>query len=373
MHIALVAPLVSVIHDDLSPLGGAQAFVGDLAHGLLAAGHRVTLLAANGSMIRGAAVPRLGIDAGQLSPADFSRPGPRTDSVEQRQAFERIRAWLEASGAQIDLVHGHAYDAPCFPALRGLAMPVVHTLHLPPLDNEVVQAVRVAQTSARMITVSRASERQWRDQGVSVYDSIHAGLDLDEIPFEGQPGAFLLFAGRITPEKGPDQAIDVAAALGQSLLLVGEIYDRKYFEQVIAPRVSIEREWSMRSQVPHGATYIGSRTRSELLVVMSHARGVLMPSLWDEPFGLVGIEAQATGTPVVAYRRGGLTEVVADGETGWLVPADDREEFRRRVSMLDTIDRRRCRLRIEEQFNIRRTVERYQAVYEEALREGLGT
>jgi glycosyltransferase involved in cell wall biosynthesis len=176
----------------------------------------------------------------------------------------------------------------------------------------------------------------------------------------------------MTPEKGPDQAIDVAQALGQPLLLVGEIYDRKYFEHAIRPRVGIEREWRVKSEVPRGATYIGSRSRSELLELMSHARGLLMPSVWDEPFGLVGIEAQAAGTPVVAYRRGGLTEVVADGETGWLVLADDRDEFRRRVSMLDTIDRRRCRLRIEEQFNIRRAIERYEAVYEEVSRDGHG-
>jgi UDP-glucose:tetrahydrobiopterin glucosyltransferase len=339
---------------------------------LLAAGHQVTLLAADGSLIRGAAVPSLGIDADRLSPADFSRPGPRTDSGEQRWAFERVRAWLEANGAEIDVVHGHAYDAPCFLALRGLATPVVHTLHLPPLDRDVVHAVREAQTSATLITVSLASERQWRDQGVSIYGSIHAGLNLDEIPFRSQPGAFLMYAGRITPEKGPDQTIEVAQALGQPLLLVGEIYDREYFEHAIRAKVSIEREWPVKSEVPHGATYIGSRSRSELLELMSHARGLLMPSVWDEPFGLVGIEAQATGTPVVAYRRGGLAEVVADGETGWLVPADNRDEFRRRVSMLDAIDRRRCRLRIEEQFDIRRTIERYEAVYEEVSRDGQG-
>jgi glycosyltransferase involved in cell wall biosynthesis len=372
MHIALVAPLVSVIHDDLTPLGGAQAFVGDLAHGLLAAGHHVTLLAADGSMIRGALLPRLGIDAGRLTPADFSRPGVRTDSSEQHQAFERVRSWLDANDAEIDVVHGHAYDAPCFHALRGAATPVVHTLHLPPLDNEVVEAVRMVQTSATYLTVSRASEAQWRDQGIKVHGCIYPGLNLDEIPFQDGPGRFLLFAGRITPEKGSDQAIDVAEALGQPLILAGDVYDQTYFERAIAPRVRIDRDFGMASEALVGSTYVGPRSRSDLLGLMSLARGVLMPSLWDEPFGLVGIEAQATGTPVVAYRRGGLAEVVADGETGWLVPADDRDEFRRRVSMLDMIDRRRCRLRIQEQFDMHRTVERYLAVYEGIAGQGTG-
>src|SRR3954452_17163266 len=154
MHVALVAPLVSVIHDDRTPLGGAQAVVADLAHGLLSAGHQVTVLAADGSLVRGAETPELGIDADLLKPADFSHPGPRTDTVEQVAAFHRIRIWLEANAAGIDIAHGHAFDAPSFLELYNLPLSVVRTFHLPPLDDEVTKAAQAFQASATYVAVS---------------------------------------------------------------------------------------------------------------------------------------------------------------------------------------------------------------------------
>ncbi len=368
MHLALVAPLVSVIHDERTPLGGAQAVVADLAHGLLSAGHQVTVLAADGSLVRGAEIPELGIDADLLKPADFSHPKPRTDTVEQVAAFHRIRIWLEANASRIDVAHGHAFDAPSFLQLSNLPIPVVHTLHLPPLDDDVTEAAHAVQASATYVAVSQASAKQWRERGIQVRQSIYPGLDLERVPFQEAPGRYLLFAGRITPEKGPDQAIDVAEALDQPLILAGEIYDREYFDRAIAPRVRIDKEISRVIGRHTGASYIGPQSRSDLLELMSHARGVLMPSTWDEPFGLVGIEAQATGTPVVAYRRGGLVEVVQDGETGWLVTPDDRAEFQLRVRMLDRIQRRNSRQRIEEHFSMRRMVDSYCSLYD-AIRE----
>jgi UDP-glucose:tetrahydrobiopterin glucosyltransferase len=364
MHIALIAPLVSRIHDDLAPLGGAQAVVADLAHGLVDRGHRVTLIAAEGSFVEGAETPRLGIDAENLAPADFSRPGPRTDTAEQVAAFTRVRAWLDAHVSDIDVAHGHAFDAPCFLALRGLDVPTAHTLHLPPLDIEVTEAARAVKETASLVTVSQASEAQWRAEDIPIQCSVYPGLRLENIPFQKQPGSYLVFAGRMTPEKAPDQAIDVAKSLGLPLVLAGDTYDRAYFDSAIAPRVRIEREFIVGSQPRSGATYIGLQSRPSLLDLMSHARAVLMPSTWDEPFGLVGIEAQATGTPVVAYRRGGLAEVVADGDTGWLVTPDDRAEFVQRVNVIDRINRQRCRERVEQQFSMRGMVDSYLQLYQ---------
>ena len=184
MHVAIVAPLVSVIHDDGTPLGGAQALVADLAHGLLSSGHRVTVLAADGSLVRGAEIPELGIDADLLKPADFSHPEPRTDTVEQAAAFHRIRIWLQANASRIDVAHGHAFDAPSFLELSKLPIPVVHTLHLPPLDDEVTEAVHAVQASATYVAVSQASAKQWRDRGIQVSQFIYPGLDLQGVPFQ---------------------------------------------------------------------------------------------------------------------------------------------------------------------------------------------
>jgi glycosyltransferase involved in cell wall biosynthesis len=364
MHVALVAPLVSTIRHDFAPLGGAQALVADLAEGLVARGHAVTLLGADGSFISGAHTPRLGIDPSRLSPADFSHPGPRTDTAEQVVAFKRVRDWLNDHVAEIDVTHGHAFDAPCFLALQGLTAPVLHTLHLPPIDPDVLAATRVVKETASFVTVSRAGGTQWRDQGIPVSRVIYPGLRLEDVPFRKEPGRYLLFAGRITPEKGTDQAIDAAESLSQPLIIAGDVYDREYFNATIAPRVRIDRELSADDTPAAGATYVGLLPRSKLLDLMSHARAVLMPSTWDEPFGLVGIEAQATGTPVVAYRRGGLAEVVDSGKTGWLVTPDDRREFVSRLRMIDRIDRTLCRDRVEQQFSIGGMVDSYLDLYQ---------
>jgi UDP-glucose:tetrahydrobiopterin glucosyltransferase len=339
--------------------------VADLAEGFIERGQRVTLLAADGSLVPGANFPQLGIDSKRLSPADFSHPGPRTDTTEQIAAFKRVRDWLDGNVHEIDVVHGHAFDAPCFLALHGLGAPVMHTLHLPPIDPEVVDAARSVKETASFVTVSQASGSQWRGQGVPIRRVIYPGLRFDGIPFREQPGTYLLFAGRITPEKGTDQAIDVAESLNQSLVIAGDVYDREYFNSSIAPRVRVDPELSFGDELPAGSTYIGLRSRSELLGLMSHARAVLMPSSWEEPFGLVGIEAQATGTPVVAYRRGGLTEVVASGKTGWLVTPDNRAQFVQRVATVDRIDRRLCRDRVEQQFSLRSMVDSYLDLYQD--------
>jgi len=364
MHIAIVAPLVSPIRHDYAPLGGAQALVADLTEGLIGREQRVTLLAADGSFVPGADTPQFGIDSTRLTPADFSHPGPRTDTAEQVAAFKRVRDWLDGHVTEIDAVHGHSFDAPCFLALDGLGTPVMHTMHLPPIDPEVVDAARSVKETASFVTVSQASGAQWQSQGVPVGRVIYPGLRLDSVPFRDEPGTYLLFAGRVTPEKGTDQAIDVAESLNQPLIIAGDAYDRDYFNSTIAPRVRVDLELSFEDELPSGVTYVGLRPRSELLGFMSHARAVLMPSTWDEPFGLVGIEAQATGTPVVAYRRGGLTEVVDDGKTGWLVTPDDRSELEQRVATIGRIDRRLCRDRVEQHFSMRGMVDSYLDMYE---------
>ncbi|MFN0070531.1 MAG: glycosyltransferase [Chloroflexota bacterium] len=369
MHVVLVAPLVSVIHDDLTPLGGAQAFVADLAHGLVASNHRVTLLAATGSHVRGTNIPELGIDSAGLRPARFNSPAARTDTHEQTEAFGLVRRWLDAHGSDVDVVHGHAYDGPAFQALNGLPIPVLHTLHLPPLDRDVVASVRDARTSA-FVCVSEASANQWRDQGIPVRPAILPGIKIEEVPFRAASGSFLLFAGRITAEKGPDQAIDTAQALGIPLIVAGDIYDRDYFVREIQPRVHSDDMFNLSRVPTASATYIGPQSREQLLKIMAHAAGLLVPSIWDEPFGLVAVEAQAAGTPVAAYRRGGLAEVVAEGVTGWLAAPNDRADFVNCARKLILIQRKHCRDWVAAQFSMSRTITQYIELYEQLVMEG---
>ncbi len=360
MRILLVAPLVSAIDERRQQLGGAQILVADLGRGLARAGHRTSLAAAEGSFLTGVRVLPLGIDAGILRPADLgARSGPREDDRAQREAFARVRAWLDAHAAEIDVVHAHAYDAAAFDALRGAPRPVIHTLHLPPLDADVVRAARDA-TDARMIGVSHASARTWRDAGVRVDDVIHDGVDVAAIPLGSARGEHLLYAGRLSPEKGVETALDVAERLGRPIVVVGGIYDAAYHARAIAPRVRAV-DAIPRGAPIHGAVSLGPRPRAEVHALMGGAAATLMPVRWEEPFGLVAVESLAAGTPVVAYRRGALPEII-DEQVGAIVEPDDADAFARAVQRVIGLDGAACRRRAMA-FDLSDTIRGHEALY----------
>ena len=343
MRIIEVAPLIAPIDDRKEQIGGAQVLLADLTAGLAARGHRVTLAAAQGSHVRGADLADLGILSSDLHPADLGRAAEgRPDDAAQWRAFAAVRAWLDAQDERIDAVHAHAYDAPAFDLLGGGPWPVVHTLHLPPDDRAVVAAARRA-TNARFVTVSRANAMKWEAAGVRVDAVIRNGIDVAAVPFAPVAGGFLLHAGRISPEKGVATALAVARRLGRPLLLVGGVYDRRYFEELVLPAVRVLPDWRIGDAVD-GAVFIGPRRRSEVFRIMGDAATLLMPVQWDEPFGLVALEALAAGTPVVAYARGGLPEIINEA-SGVLAPPDDEDAFARAVIRASNLARTACRAR----------------------------
>jgi glycosyltransferase involved in cell wall biosynthesis len=365
MQIILVAPLVSPIRVDGIPLGGAQTFLAELARGLAARGEQVTLLAADGSAVPGVHTPMLGIESGRLRAARFDEPARRTDTREQQLAFQIVRESIQRSGRGADIIHAHAFDAPAFEQLDFTRPKVVHTLHLPPVDPDVVKAARRSAPTASLTAVSHSSADAWRESDVPIRAVIHAGIDINELPFSTSPGRYLLFAGRITPEKGPDHAIRLAKAAGLPLVLAGDIYDRDFFTDRIEPMVAQVPEFRAGSEPQAPATYIGPRTRAALMELMASASAVLMPAQWEEPFGLVGLEAQATGTPVVAYRRGGLAEVVEHGVSGWLVEPDDERGFEDAIAHISTLDRAACRASVASRFGRDRMLDAYLDLYRE--------
>src|SRR2546428_5213113 len=200
MRIFEVAPFAAPIDERGVQLGGAQVLIADLARGLASRGHAVTLAAANRSFVSGVTLADLDVDSAGLRRADLGpRDAPRADDSEQRAAFMRVREWLEAH--EIDVVHAHAYDAPAFDALSGAPRPVLHTLHLPPLDAVVVRAARAAQ-GATFATVSAANARAWTMVGVAVRHVIHNGEAPARSPLRPPPGDQLPYAGRHSPAHG---------------------------------------------------------------------------------------------------------------------------------------------------------------------------
>ena len=250
----------------------------------------------------------------------------------------------------------------------------MHTLHLPAVSPEINMALRVLHRQGHpltLITVSHACARTYADY-TPIDSVIYNGLDLAAIPFSPKPSveAPLLFAGRIAPEKGVEAAIEIAEKARYRLLIAGGIYDRHYYEGRIVPKLRRAGE---------RVTYLGHLDRLALWKIMGRSLGLLFPIEWDEPFGLAAVEAMAAGTPVIAYRRGAAEEIIAHGETGFLVSPHNDSEVAARISDLLADPALRARMGVKavdfarDHFHPDRVAERTCAVYRRALCNGHAT
>lgn len=372
MRIALIAPLIAPIAPPY--LGGAQVVVRDLAAGLAARGHAVTLYAAEGSAVPGVRVVALGIDAGELRGLYFHPEAPDTlDGTEttsetadaafltQANHFLRIALHISAHAGEYDVANAHAYDWPAVAFGALLPLPVVQTLHNHASSRAVVGALRaLAQSGTRnthLMTVSHASAASYAHIA-PIETVIYNGLDAEVIPYGAAPATpgYLLFAGRIAPEKGVVDALAIARQSGRRLLLAGGIYDEMYYANEVAPL--------LRAMARQGlAEHLGPLPRERVWALMAGAESVLCPSKWDEPFGLAAAEAQAAGAPVVGYQRGALPEVVADGATGYLVAPDDVLAAAKAVQRVGALSRAACRARVAERFSLAAMLDGYERVY----------
>jgi glycosyltransferase involved in cell wall biosynthesis len=358
MKIAIMAPLVTAIREPQR--GGSQAFVSDLARGLTGRGHEVHVYAASGSEIPGVDVVDTGIDPRSLAGTLYRAFGPsegERGAETAESAFTTAYTMMQA--IQYDVVHNHAFDAPAVRLATALQAPVVHTLHLPP-DKAVSAALRDVTRHSRPPAVAAVSDFQasaWRrvvrvDAILPPYPATHV------IPWSGTAGQGALFAGRLSPEKGAAEAIDIARAAGVPIDVYGDVYDAGYSREQIDPR----RGW------PGVAVHQGV-PRTSLWEAMARAAVVLYPARWDEPFGVAAAEAQACGTPVVAFRRGGLSEVIVDGVTGFLVPPDDVRAAAVAVSKAAGISRSACREHAEGQLDLELSLDAHERLYRQVLGE----
>jgi glycosyltransferase involved in cell wall biosynthesis len=353
-----MAPLVTAIREP--QLGGSQAFVSDLARGLAGRGHDVHVYAASGSRIPGVEVIDTGIDPGALASTLYRAFGARAGERGGGQAAAAAAAesafataYAATRGTRYDVIHNHAFDAPAIRLATALRAPVVHTLHLPP-DQAVSAALRQAAAGGRppaVAAVSGFQARAWR-QVVPVDAVLPPYPPTGVISWSATPGPGALFAGRLSPEKGPAEAIDIARAAGVAIDVYGDVYDPGYTREHVDPR----RSWpgvSVQPGVP----------RESLWEAMARAAVVLCPARWDEPFGLVAAEAQACGTPVVAFRRGGLSEVIMDGVTGFLVPPDDVRAAAEAVAKAAGISRPACREHAAGHLDLARSLDAHERLY----------
>jgi glycosyltransferase involved in cell wall biosynthesis len=335
MRIAQVAPLTEAIPPKL--YGGTERVVHWLTEELVALGHDVTLYASGDSITSAKLVacwPRaLRLDGSVRDP-----------NALHMLMLERVRQ----QRADFDFLHFHLDYYP-FSLFSRQSTPFVTTLH-GRLDLPEHQPVFTAFASVPVISISN-SQRRPLPQARWVR-TIHHGLPAQLLTPQPVKPSYFAFLGRIAPEKGVDRAIRIAQRCGMPLKIAAKVdnADRDYFQEKIRPLINSTN-----------TEYIGEISDGEKSAFLSGATVLLVPIDWPEPFGLVMIEAMACGTPVIAYNRGSVPEVVDDGVTGFIV--EDELSAVGAVDRLSQLPRERIRKRFEERFTARRMAQDYLAVY----------
>lgn len=333
MRIGMIAPLELRV----PPLayGGTELIVSLLTEELVRRNHSVTLFASGDSCTSASLV------AGAPS---YLRGSHRNKGL---LSILNVVSCLERSD-DFDLIHNHT-------GLEGMATaglirtPVLTTLH-GALEGDWLLLFQRYRGWYNTISESAKALIPPKDRFAGV---IYNAIECETYPFNPGPrDDYLLFLSRISPEKGPHLAIEVARRLGQRLVIAGNVdsVDEQYFQSEIMPQVD--------GDLVH---YVGEADYALKRELFSNARCLLAPITWDEPFGLFMTEAMACGTPVIAMRRGAAPELVVDGETGFLV--DDVDEMAEAVSRIHTIDPTACRRNVEERFSVGRMVDDYIAAY----------
>jgi glycosyltransferase involved in cell wall biosynthesis len=333
MRIAQIAPVCESVPP--SGYGGTERVVSWLTEELVRRGHRVTLFASADSRTRARLIPIVERSLDRGGGADSVMAHVLEIGVVQRRM------------AEFDVLHSHI-DYLAFPAFRESDPPLVTTLH-GRLDIEGLAPIVRHFWQRPLVSISDAQRAPL--PGANWVATVHHGLPLVDYPVGDGRGDYLLFLGRMSPEKRPDVAIDVARRAGARLVLAAKVdpADGEYFETVVKPRL---RE--------PGIEFIGEANQLQKLALLRDARALLFPILWPEPFGLVMIEAMACGTPVIARRCGSVDEVIGSGVG---IVCDDDDALVRAIGDVGGIDRVRCRRWVEQWFSVERMATAYERIY----------
>jgi len=336
MKIAMVAPLIEAVPPLL--YGGTERVVSTLTEELVRRGHAVTLFASGDSRTAARLVP---CAARALRLDDALKDAVACTLIALDMVYEHANAF--------DVIHNHC-DYLAFPFARRSATPTVTTMH-GRLDLAEVRRLDARFPEQRRVSISDAQRQALPD--ANWFATVYNGIDIGNYHFRPDPGDYLVFLGRISPEKRPDRAIEIARDTGMRLVIAAKVdpEDRDYYDHAIAPLIDAHTLIEFIGEVDE-------RGKDELL---GGAYAYLFPIDWPEPFGLTMVEAMATGTPVVAYRAGSVDEVVVDGVTGFI--SETVHGMVEAVGRIGDIDRRACRAHVEEHFSAATMADGYERVY----------
>lgn len=341
MRIAQVTPLWEQVPP--SGYGGIEIVVSLLTDELVRRGHQVTLFAAGDSKTLayldagcGAALRPLGM----LPPEYAQYEGRQLDKV-----FDHAR--------EFDVIHSHM-DLAALAYGQRSSTPVVHTIH--GILTDVTGKIFSQYRQENFVSVSNSQRRN--DLALNYVATVYNAIALAQFEFHPRPTVppYLVFLGRMSPEKGPHRAIEIAQRSGWQLKMAGKVdfENQEFFDQQVAPYIDGQQ-----------IEFLGEVSQSEKNALMGQATAKLFPILWPEPFGLVMAESMACGTPVIAMAMGAAPEVVVDGHTGFL--CHTVEECVAAIANIPAISRQACRDHVVINFGVGRMVDGYEAVYRQVI------
>ena len=371
MKILQIASLGLPVSPDLK-YGGTERVIGYLDEVYTDMGHDSFVVATGDSKVRGTLIETIPQSLWNLNEtSSLTREIVRNQSTTNLHYNKCIEVLLNGEG--IDIVHDHpgsgVITAPEFEKVMDqIDIPILMTLHGAFSEKHVglykkwVEVLGKAQ-GIYFNAISQSQRKEFEGIGININGVVYHGIPIDRFGLETDKSDYLFTIGRISPEKGQHLAIEIAKRTGRRLIIAGEVHsvDGAYWKEMIEPHIDGDQ-----------INFVGSKTDEEKIPLYQKAAAFIFPLQWREPFGLIMIESMACGTPVVAYDRGSVTEVVRDGETGFVIKEtgdkeEDLEAMVRAVNSLDSINPTDCRNHVEEHFSIQIEAENYLSLYEKLI------
>ena len=344
MKIAMLAPF----EERVPPVkyGGTELVIYNLVEQLVKMGHEVTLLASGDSLTSAELV--------KIFPTSI-RSNPDIKDVNLRNAYKfmgvgRVVDYLRNN--KFDVIHNHI-GWRFLPFQNLLDVPVVTTLH-GPLDVPYQQKVYGAYADSNFISISLSQRKPMPD--LNFIANVYNGLEIEKFKQNYKPKDYFSFLGRMSPEKGPVQAIQIAKKAGVKLVMAAKVdlADKEFFESEVKPLIDDDQ-----------VRFIGEVDHDGKIELLRNSKGLIAPIQWEEPFGLFFTEAMICGSPVFAMRRGSVPEIVVDGKTGFI--CSNEEEMDEKIKLVDKISRKDCFEHVKNNFSSERMANGYLEAYKKAM------
>jgi glycosyltransferase involved in cell wall biosynthesis len=313
--------------------------------------HKSTLAATKNSKINGKLLP---IIEKHLWKCRNTTKTIVNDNHLYKKAFKKLLQHLEISHYDIIHIHDLQFITYCVDNKLKLSIPILVTMHGP--VKKISDLKKIKTKNIFFNTISKSQCLYFSSKGFCINNWVYNGIDIKSFPYREEKDNYLLMVGRISKDKGHNIAINIAKKIGSKLIIAGPIHDvnKKFYKNKIKPKID-------RKQI----IFKGEVSTKERNKLYAKAKCLLMPIQWEEPFGLVVIEAMACGTPVIAFNRGSIPELIKDGETGYIV--NNEKEMIEAIKKINKINPEDCRKWVEKRFTSKRMADDYLKLYKNCI------